>query len=331
MEDRIVSRRYIAFLLFTLPFQALLLHIFVNAGVASIENGEIAISTKTPPNQAVTMNQASTEIMLALGLEKKLVGTAFMDDSIHPDFADAYEKIPVLAKKYPAKEVLLSVGPDFVYAGYASAFSARRGLAERQELEEFGIITYLSPSELKADQTPWSIELLYRELDEIAKIFHVEQRAKQLIAKIDRTLATIQIDEDPLQKPRILWLDAIDRDSPYVGTGYGAPNEIIRLAGGINVFADVSGGWALISKEQILDRPVDLIVLINANWDSAETKLRILDKDPLLQSLEAVKKGRFVIVDFSASTPGIRIPEAVVQLSHGIKRHKLQKKQQIGE
>jgi iron complex transport system substrate-binding protein len=39
------------------------------------------------------MNQAATEIMLALGLHDRMVGTAFLDDSILPEFAEAYKTI----------------------------------------------------------------------------------------------------------------------------------------------------------------------------------------------------------------------------------------------
>ena len=36
----------------------------------------------TPPTRAVALNQQATEIMLALGLEGSMAGTAYMDDEI---------------------------------------------------------------------------------------------------------------------------------------------------------------------------------------------------------------------------------------------------------
>jgi hypothetical protein len=78
---------------------------------------------QSPPKRAVTMNQGTTEIMLALGLADKMVGTAYLDDYIWSELEAEYKKVPVIAKEYPTIDELLSVDPDFVYASYGSAFS----------------------------------------------------------------------------------------------------------------------------------------------------------------------------------------------------------------
>lgn len=58
------------------------------------------------------MNQASTEVMLVLGLADKMVGTAYMDDEILPSLAEAYNSVPVLAEEYPSQEILFAGEPD---------------------------------------------------------------------------------------------------------------------------------------------------------------------------------------------------------------------------
>ena len=55
------------------------------------------------PSRVVTMNQGVTEFMLAMGLESKMVGTAYLDDDIWPRFKTAYDAIPVLASGYPTE------------------------------------------------------------------------------------------------------------------------------------------------------------------------------------------------------------------------------------
>jgi iron complex transport system substrate-binding protein len=79
-----------------------------------ITNCGIQSWIQSPPKRAVTMNQATTEIMLALGLADHMVGTAGMDDSIWVEYEADYKNIPVLAQKYPDIDTLLSVEPDFV-------------------------------------------------------------------------------------------------------------------------------------------------------------------------------------------------------------------------
>ncbi len=42
------------------------------------------------PERAVTMNQGATEVMLALGLEDRMVGTAYLDDYIYPELVSLW-------------------------------------------------------------------------------------------------------------------------------------------------------------------------------------------------------------------------------------------------
>jgi hypothetical protein len=88
-----------------------------------ITNCGIQSWIQSPPKRAVTMNQGTTEIMLALGLAEHMVGTAYLDDFIWSELEAEYKMIPVIAKEYPTINELLSVEPDFVYASYSSAFA----------------------------------------------------------------------------------------------------------------------------------------------------------------------------------------------------------------
>ena len=50
--------------------------------IVTIENEGITIVSEKAPTRAVTVNQHATEVMLALGLEDSMVGTAYLDDEI---------------------------------------------------------------------------------------------------------------------------------------------------------------------------------------------------------------------------------------------------------
>ena len=88
----------------------------------SIENGGTFTTYTHSPKRAFTMNQAATQIMLALGLYDRMVGTAFLDDAILEEYADAYAAIPVRTTGYPSRDELIDAKPDFVYAAFESAF-----------------------------------------------------------------------------------------------------------------------------------------------------------------------------------------------------------------
>jgi iron complex transport system substrate-binding protein len=287
----------------------------------TIVNDGFTTNYKTVPKRAVTMNQSQTEIMLALGLEAHMVGTAYIDDEILPEFEAVYNTIPVLAKKYPSKEILLNAAPDFIYAGYPSAFSERRGLPTRNELLKIGINSYLSPGSCKGMITkkkPWSMEVLYKELLDIATIFRVTERAEELISAMEKDIGRIRLEKNPGTKiPWILWLDNFSDRGPYVGSGNGPINAIINLAGGKNSFHDIHTGktHAIVSKEQIISRPIDYVVLTEAVWSSSQKKKQGLTHDPIYSTLEAIKNNKFVPIEFSASTGGIRTVSAIKKLS----------------
>ncbi|MGV2720096.1 UNVERIFIED_CONTAM: hypothetical protein PO554_26910, partial [Klebsiella pneumoniae] len=118
-----------------------------NKPVTIVTNG-IEMTYPEAPKRAVTMNQHVTEVMLALGLADKMVGTAYLDDHILPELKADYDKVPVLSDKYPTKEVLLAANPDFVYAGWKSAFGDK-GVGSMEDLEKAGIKSYLQESSNK--------------------------------------------------------------------------------------------------------------------------------------------------------------------------------------
>lgn len=66
------------------------------------------------PMHAVSTAQFTTEVLLAIGAEDQMAGTAYLDDEILPSLKEAYEKVPVLSDKYPTKEKFYSVSPDFL-------------------------------------------------------------------------------------------------------------------------------------------------------------------------------------------------------------------------
>lgn len=205
---------------------------------------------KQAPKRAVTLNQGTTEIMLALGLVDSMVGTAYLDDEIWPEIADDYAKIPVLSSTYPDIETLMEVEPDFLYASYRSAFQAStkeddnridyfqiveacnmtlptsNGNATycRSELNEANIQTYLqAPYCELADHRPAELQLsnLYEEIWEIANIFDAFPKAQSLVSQIEehfrQATNLVYLHNTRDSAVSVFWLDGWDDVSPFVG------------------------------------------------------------------------------------------------------------------
>lgn len=288
----------------------------------TIENCGLAITYDAAPQRAVTMNQAATEIMLALGLETHMAGTAYMDDEILPDLADAYAGVPVLADEYPSQEVLFNAEPDFVYGVYNSAFGDEAA-GPRPELLDLGIDSYLSEvacadESLRPEKA--TFEVVFDEIRDIGAIFGVADRAEALVAgmqaQLDAVLATVN-EADEGEPVTIFWYDS-GNDEPFVGACCGTPNMIIEAVGAENVFADAEGNWATVSWEEVIARDPQTIVIIEAGWSPAQDKIDLLQNNPAYASITGVQEGRFIVIPFSAATLGVRNVDAVSALAEGL-------------
>ncbi|MGJ9411691.1 ABC transporter substrate-binding protein [Aeromicrobium sp. CF4.19] len=260
------------------------------------------------PERAVTMNQGATEVALALGLQDRLIGTAYLDNPVAERWSDAYESVDVLSDAYPDQESLLSAEPDFVYASYGSAFEDEE-VAGREELADLGVGTYTSPLGCRNDEAPTAVtfESVWDEIDTVAEVFGVPERAEEIRAEQEDLLAelTERADGDGLD---VFWFDSGDK-AAFAGVGEGGPQLVLDAVGATNVFADVDGEWADVPWEDVVAADPDVIVLADASWSSVEEKKKLLADDPALRGLTAVAQERYVELPFSASTPGVRLAE----------------------
>lgn len=266
-----------------------------------------------PPERAVTMNQGATEVLLALGLQDRMAGTAYLDDSVPAKWKAAYDEVPVLSKEYPDHESLLAAEPDFVYGSYSSAFGDEAA-GSQQELTGLGIGSFLSlfgcgENEPSAEV---SFDAVWDEIETVAEVFGVPERAEVLEEQQERALDALA-EQAPGKGLDVFWFDSGDK-AAFAGTGEGGPQLILDAVGATNVFADVKGGWADVSWERVVKTDPDLIVLADASWSSAAEKIALLERDPVLRDLRAVRAKAYVVLPFSATTPGVRLADGAVDL-----------------
>lgn len=279
----------------------------------TLDNCGTEVTVDAPPERVVAIKSTSIEMLLALGLEDRMVGTAFVDGPVPDHWADAYDAVPVLSDKVPGQEALLEAQPDFVYAGWESNFSAD-GAGDRATLQGLGIGTYVSPAACKDEgymPDPLTFDGLFGEIREIASVFGAEDRAEELVAEQEDLLDSV---EPPAEETTALWYSS-GTDTPYVGAGIGAPQMMLDAAGLTNIFADVHDTWTSAGWEQVVAADPDVIVLVDATWNTAESKIALLEGNAATSRLTAVTEHRYLTVPFPAAEAGVRNAEAVVSLS----------------
>lgn len=275
----------------------------------TLDNCGFTLTLEAAPQRVVAIKSTAAELLLSLGLEEHLVGLAFLDGPLPEALGGA--DIPVLSEKLPSQEVVLETEPDFVYGGWESNFAAD-GAGERPGLLQLGVNSYVAPAACRSIKpAKLSYEQLFAEIAEMGTIFDVEDRAAALIAEQKAALAGVAADSRGLTA---VWYSSGTK-TPYVGAGSNAPGMILEALGLTNIFADVDEGWTSASWEAIVDANPDVIVLVDAAWNSAEAKKKLLAENPITSKLDAVINQRYLVIPFPASEAGIRNVPATVDMA----------------
>lgn len=282
---------------------------------ATIQSCGQSFTYDQAPARAVTLNQQATEVMLALGLQDRMVGTAYMDDEILPQWRDAYHEVPILAEKYPAREVVITSDPDFLFAGFGSAFS-EDNLGERENWHDLGIGTYLVDASCDLahpKDVPLTTAPIVTDIRTIGDIFGVEDRAEALITEIEARLDAVAVENAGLGRSAFIFDSG--SETPYSIGCCGGPGLLVETVGLTNISDDVEGRWVYLSWERVVTNNPDLIVLIEADWSTAAEKRAYMEADPVLSQLDAVVNGRFVTVPFSQTVLGIQFADGLDNLT----------------
>ncbi len=292
----------------------------------TLENCGDKVSYDQAPKRAVTLDQASAEVLIRLGLADRMVGTGYETDKPTKDIAEEYAKIPLLAENgaVVSHESLLNAQPDFVMSHFASFFAADKA-GERRELDEHGVPTYLTEFDCTFHQAVdgASFEMLFSEYADLAKIFDVQGAGEKLIAEqravVEDGLATAK---KITGTPSIMWFYSTYDGAPYVAGPGGLPQHVSELIGAKNVFDDAETKWPETSWDEVAARNPDVIVLADLTrgkpGDSAKEKIEILKKDPLTSKLDAVKNERFIIVPGTYMDPSYGSVYALPAVAEGL-------------
>ena len=287
------------------------------SGPITITNCGQQVTLDKPATRAVTLNQGATEDVLAIGGESKLVGTAYLDSEIPAKWKKAYDSVKVLSKEYPSKETFLAAKPDLALSSYSSAFTDK-AVGTRDELKKQGIATYISPfgcpKGTPSAETTW--ENVWKEMTEVGTLIGVKDAADKAISEQRDALKEVTGNKHGTGTS-IVWFDSGDK-TPFIGAGHGGPQLLMDAVGAKNLFAHLDGGWADGSWEKIVASNPEVIVVADASWSTATSKIDYMRKDPVLSQMKAVKENKFVTVPFSQSTPGAELVDGAKTLNDGL-------------
>lgn len=293
----------------------------VSSAETAITSCGIELSIPAAPKRAIALEQGATEVMLALGLEGRMIGTSYLTDAVAPEYQAAYDAVPVLAAQYPTTEQVREAGPDFVYSMRASAFSSDAA-GSREELIDLGVPAYLSSNDCE-DQDLITDEVgfdqIFAEVQDIASIFDVPVKGDELVADQQAVLDDARARSGDVDAPSIVWLYSSVEGAPVVAGANGLAHTLGELAGGTNAFDDLDAQWTETTWDEIAQRDPDVIVVADLSrglpGDSAADKIESLRTDAVTAQLSSVMENRLISIPATELDPSVRSIDALQTLS----------------
>lgn len=262
------------------------------------------VTIKGVPQRIISLAPSDTEILFALGVGSNVV--AVDDFSDYPAESKALPKIGGTSDQYNFEQIV-ALKPDIIFA---AGLTAPDVLKKLQDL-------HLTVVVLGVEKT--TFDSIFTDIALAGQIVGRVDQAKQLTDSMKQRVDSIKAKVAAAKtKPRVYWeLDATDPTKPYtVGPGRFV-DDIITMAGGVNVFANASSAYPQISAEQVVSANPEVIILPDAAYgitvDSVLTR-------PGWQRIDAVKSNHvYPIDDNLVSRPGPRVVdgiEAAAKLIH---------------
>ena len=289
----------------------------------TIENCGQTLTFEQAPERVLSTYQNVTEIMVALGLEDKIV--AVTDRLVYdplPEQMGVMQSLTYLNdnpnQAGVAREVSLAQEADFVFAAYFNYdFDTAKGFASLEDFNASGAQVYGVSTECAQDASDITVESTYQDILNIGRIFGVEDKAADVVAEMQQRIAAVQESVAGLAPAKTIMFDLYQVfEAPYGVYGSGLNADMIRLAGGENVFGDGAETYLQIGAEVIAAQEVDIFTTIDyENPDAATDEAKTDFLQTTFPNASAAKNQRYVSVSAPSFAAGVRIPDAVETLA----------------
>ena len=301
-----------------------------------IDNCGAPLQFDQAPKSAVTIGQAGTEMLYALGVGDKVVGTALWFNPVQPQFESINAKVPRLADDIPSFESVINKRPGLVVSQFEWMVGKNGVVGTREQFKEINIPVYAMPTDCEgkdnetgADgtrKTAFHVDTLYKSITQLAAIFGVQPKGEALVKELKEreAKAVAKVKNAHLKDlSAVLWFSSADLAvDPYVAGRKGVAGYMLNTLGLRNIVQS-DEEWPTVGWETIAKANPSVIVIARMNRrrfpaDDYEKKLEFLKTDPVAKEMDAVKNDRIVIVDADALQGSIRMASGMDQIADAV-------------
>lgn len=258
------------------------------------------VTLQKAPQRIVSTSTAETEILFALGLGDRIVGVSDFDN--YPEEAKSKPKVGGVSA--PNVEAILAANADLVITGISIKDDA---LAKLRSLD---LPLY------KVE--PKSVADIIADILVIGQLTDKQKEAQAIVDKMKADIARVQTAVGGLkpEQQKKVYIEF----SPGWTVGKGEfMDELITIAGGINIAADTKG-YNKINEEKIIqDNPAVIFFSTGTKDKEGQTLDQIIKKRNGWDKIAAIRDNRVIGVDQDTlNRPGPRITQGLLSIAKGI-------------
>ncbi len=234
-------------------------------------------SLKRSPHRIISTVPSNTEILYALGLKDDVVGlTKYCAKT-----CDTKGKVVIGGWVDPDWQKIVDLKPDliFAYGGIQSKWYHKlREIAPTYRFE------------------PRTVEDTLKTVLDMGRLTQREQKATQIVKKQREILARVQsklASVPPEKRLRVARVWGTGTQVRTVGNK-SFLTDVIKLAGGKNVFGDVNDDYFEVAFEELFSIDPDVLI-VHGEKKQEKRKIEAFRQDAKFSRLKAVKNGRVLV------------------------------------
>lgn len=224
------------------------------------------------PQRIVSLTPSNTEILFALGLGERVVGVTTYCD--YPQEVEQKKRIGDLQGNV---EEIVALKPDLVIA---------KAILNEDVVSK---LRKLDVPVLCVD--PESIDGVYRSIELISKVTGTSSTGDKIISEMKDKIAAVQQKVAKINKEeRLKVFIEVGSDPLYTAGDETYVDELVYLAGGINIAKDIKG-YQMYSLETVVKSNPDVILAADSYYIDVKKEIK---KRAGWDAVKAVQKGNLI-------------------------------------
>lgn len=254
------------------------------------------------PGRIISLAPSNTEILFAVGAGDQVVGVTTYCN--YPPEAQNREQIGGFSAKTISVEKIVALEPDLVFA----AGEIHGPVIEALEPMDIPVIAL----------DPHTVEDVYDRIELVGRLAGHEETAAGVVAEMKEHVTAVTERVAAVREEERLTVYWEVFDEPRMTTGPSTfIGQLIELAGGVNIFANLVEDYPQINDEEVIERNPAVIMGADTMGDKLTTS--VVAQRPGWDQVDAVQNGRIYLFDgdmVSRSSP--RLAQVLEEMARAL-------------